>query len=49
MPKFVYRFKTLRFVEIVKLLYNAKTWGISFVAVGGDIFVFLGPDFCDVV
>jgi hypothetical protein len=45
MPKFSYRFKTLRFVEIVKLLYNAKTWSNSFVAVSGDIFVFTGPNF----
>jgi hypothetical protein len=42
MPKFAYRFKTLSFVEIVKLLYNAKTWSISSVAVSGNIFVFIG-------
>jgi uncharacterized membrane protein YoaK (UPF0700 family) len=27
------------------MLYNAKTWNISFVAVSGNVFVFAGPDF----
>jgi hypothetical protein len=27
------------------MLYNAKTWNISFVAVSGNVFEFAGPDF----